>query len=146
MIVYLDTSAVLRHLLGQPGRLQDFGKWQAAYTSELMGVEARRVFDRMRLAGHLDDANLARAHRELARVEQAVGGILLTRAVLHRAALPMPTAVKTLDAIHLASAMLFREHREESLLFATHDTNQARAAWALGFEVQGTEDGKAERS
>lgn len=137
MIMYLDTSVVLGHLLGQPGRLRDFGKWEGAYASELMGVEARRVFDRLRLDGHLDDTNLARAHRELARVEQAVGGILLTRAVLHRAALPMPTVVKTLDAIHLASAMLFREHREEALVFATHDANQARAAWALGFEVEG---------
>jgi hypothetical protein len=45
----------------------------------------------------------------------------------------MATAVKTLDALHLASALLFRERREVSMIFATHDAQQATAARALGF-------------
>jgi hypothetical protein len=45
----------------------------------------------------------------------------------------MPTIVKTLDAIHLASAIVIRERRGIELLFATHDTQQAIAARALGF-------------
>jgi hypothetical protein len=49
----------------------------------------------------------------------------------------MPTAVKTLDAIHLASALLVRERRAPSLVFVTHDPQRARAARALGFECLG---------
>jgi hypothetical protein len=49
----------------------------------------------------------------------------------------MPTAVKTLDAIHLASALLLRERRTPALVFATHDPQQLRAARALGFEYLG---------
>ncbi len=49
----------------------------------------------------------------------------------------MPTVVKTLDAIHLASALLFREGRGEALVFATHDSQQATAAEALGFTCLG---------
>ncbi len=49
----------------------------------------------------------------------------------------MPTVVKTLDAIHLNSALLFQESREEKVVFATHDTRQAMGAKALGFEVIG---------
>ena len=49
----------------------------------------------------------------------------------------MPTDVKTLDAIHLASAQLFSERREIDLVFGTHDRSQATAARALGFEVVG---------
>jgi predicted nucleic acid-binding protein len=137
VIVYLDASVVLRTLLRQPKRLAAWGRWEAAYSSELLGVEARRVIDRLRLQAALDDHELADAHHDLTRIEHAIGTIPLTRPVLHRAALPMPAAVKTLDAIHLASALLFRERRTASLMFATHDPQQLRAARALGFECLG---------
>ena len=42
-----------------------------------------------------------------------------------------------LDALHLASALLWRERRAAELLFATHDPRQARAARALGFDCVG---------
>ena len=57
--------------------------------------------------------------------------------MLQRAALPMPTVVKTLDGIHLATALLLRERRNISLTFATHDDQQATAARALGFDFVG---------
>ena len=50
---------------------------------------------------------------------------------------PMPTVVKTLEAIHLASALLFEERHEVGLVFGTHDRSQATAARALGFDVVG---------
>ena len=137
MIVYLDASVVLRILLRQPKRLAAWGRWEAAYSSELLGVEARRVIDRLRVQAVLDDHELADVHHDLTRIERAIGAIPLTRPVLHRAALPMPTAVKTLDAIHLASALLLRERRIASLTFATHEPQQLRAARALGFECLG---------
>jgi len=137
MIVYQDASVVLRILLRQPKRLAAWGRWEAAYSSELLGIESRRVIDRLRVQAALNDHELADVHHDLTRIERAIGAIPLTRPVLHRAALPMPTAVKTLDAIHLASALLLREHRTTSLTFATHDPQQLRAARALGFECLG---------
>jgi predicted nucleic acid-binding protein len=53
--VYLDSSAVLRVLLRQAKPLAAWGRWHAAYSSELLGVEARRVIDRLRLQAALDD-------------------------------------------------------------------------------------------
>jgi hypothetical protein len=44
--------------------------------------------------------------------------------------------VRTLDTLHLASALMIRE-RYEALRFATHDRELATAAHALGFEVVG---------
>jgi hypothetical protein len=134
---YLDTSTVLRVVLRQRGRLSEWGRWDAAYSSEILGVEARRAIDRLRLEGALDDEGVARAHEDLARVEGAIGCIRLTRAVLRRASAPMPTVIKTLDAIHLASALLFRERQEVGIVFATHDTQQSVAARALGFRCLG---------
>ncbi len=137
MIVYLDTSIVLRALLGQGIRLKKWGEWQAAYSSELLGLEARRVIDRLRLELALDDRGVAQAQQTLLEIEKGIGYILLSRLVLDRASLPMPTVVKTLDAIHLNSALLFQERREEKCVFATHDRGQATGAKALGFEVIG---------
>ena len=137
MIVYLDTSIVLRVLLRQDDPLDTWGDWEEAYSSELMGVEARRVIDRMRLELSLDDRGVADAQEELMRIERCIGRIPANGMVLRRAALPMATAVRTLDAIHLASALLLSEQSATPPVFATHDGQQAIAARALGLECIG---------
>ncbi|MBI4600405.1 MAG: type II toxin-antitoxin system VapC family toxin [Planctomycetes bacterium] len=138
MTVYLDTSVVLRVLLRQKDPLALWGQWESAYSSELLALESRRVLDRLRLEGALVDDDLARAHEELARIEATLGFIPVTRPVLRRASLPMPTAIRSLDAIHLASALLFQESRGGQLVFATHDVQQGTAARALGFRCVGS--------
>ena len=85
MMVYVDTSVVLRRLLGQP-RALDWREWEHAYSSEILGLEARRVIDRLRLELALDDIGVADAHQELARIELHIGQVPLTRPVLRRAA------------------------------------------------------------
>jgi hypothetical protein len=62
--------------------------------------------------------------------------IVLDAAVLERAADPFPTAVGTLDALHLASALAARTIEPE-LVFATHDRELGLAAHASGFRVAG---------
>lgn len=49
----------------------------------------------------------------------------------------MPTATRTLDAIHLATALIPSERERADLVFARHDAQQALAARALGFECSG---------
>src|SRR2546427_561212 len=98
---------------------------------------ARLVPDRLRLEGALDDEQVGAFQAALAAIERTIDRVRLTRLVLGRAALPMATPVKTLDALHLASALLWRERRAAELLFATHDPQQARAARALGFDCVG---------
>lgn len=137
MICYLDTSVVLRVLLGQPGALGTWGEWREASASELLGVESRRAIDRLRLESSLDDEAVAELQENLKRVERAIGRIRLTRAVLKRASMPMATVVKTLDAIHLASALMLQERRHAPIIFATHDGSQRTAARALGFDCIG---------
>ena len=137
MTLYLDTSVVLRALLGDGDPLPEWGRWERVYSSELMGVEARRAIDRLRLERALDDEGLADAHEALAATERAIGLIRLTPRVLRRAGQPMRTTVKTLDAIHLACALLLADRIETELLFGTHDRSRAIAARALGFGVVG---------
>jgi len=137
VIVYLDTSVVLRVLLRQKGAIRSWDRWAEAWSSEILKVEARRVLDRLRLEAVLDDEASASAHETLSRIEQSIGFIGLTLPVLRRASAAMPTVVKTLDAIHLASALLFKERRGETVTFATHDSQQTTAARALGFPCAG---------
>jgi hypothetical protein len=49
---------------------------------------------------------------------------------------PAP-ALKTLDAIHLATASLWRENEDASIFLATHDKQFALAARMMGFPVLG---------
>ena len=133
MTVYLDTSVVLRPLLDQPQKLSSWGEWETAYSSELMGVECRRVIDRLRLESIFDDKEVAQAIERLILVEKTIKRIRLNKSIIHAASKTMPTIVKTLDAFHLTSAIAVRERRGIDLLFATHDTQQATAARALGF-------------
>ncbi len=138
MIVYLDTSTVLRILLAQPNPLAVWGRWDRAYSSEILGVEARRTLDRLRLESALDDDGVVQAHEELAKIEARVGRIPVTRPVLRRAAQPMATVVKTLDAIHIASALMLEERLGSGeVVFATHDVHQAAGARAMGFRCEG---------
>jgi len=133
MIVYLDSSVVLRPLLDQPGQLKAWGQWEAAYASEMLGVECRRAIDRLRLLALFDDKQVGDAMERLGRMERTIKRIRMTKSIILAASKTMPTIVKTLDAFHLVSAVAIRERRGIDLLFATHDGQQATAARALGF-------------
>jgi hypothetical protein len=133
VIVYLDSSVVLRPLLDQPRKLQSWGQWKIAYSSELLGIECRRAIDRLRLEGLYDDKQVAQSMEQLAKIEKTIKRIPLTRSIIQASSQTMPTIVKTLDAIHLVSAIAIRERSGVELVFATHDSQQATAARALGF-------------
>ena len=53
MIVYLDTSALLRLVLGEAGALAELTSAQSLVSSELLAVESLRTIDRLRLQGAL---------------------------------------------------------------------------------------------
>jgi hypothetical protein len=104
----------------------------------LIRVECRRFIDRMRLEYGWNDDDIANAGVQLRRMERVITKVRLSAAVMERAAAPMPTIVKTLDAMHIATASLVRERLQPDLIFVTHDQQQARAARALGFDCSET--------
>ena len=68
---------------------------------------------------------------------EALEVVELSSAVLRRASQPVPAPLGTLDAIHLATADLWRELRAKEPIMATHDKALALAARASGFRVLG---------
>ena len=136
MITYLDSSVILDRIVDAPGAAELWRSIEGAVTSVISETECLRTMDRFRLAGRMNDTSLIRARESLFRILESAEIIALGRGVLDRASLPMPIPVKTLDAVHLASATLYRE-TNGPLNVATNDRALARAARAMGFEVLG---------
>jgi predicted nucleic acid-binding protein len=131
---YVDSSVILRVLKGQKDAWKDWGRWEKAYCSTILRIECRRFIDRMRLEYGWTDDDVAAAGVQLRRLERVLTRVRLSGAIMDRAGLPMPTIVKTLDAIHIATASLVRERVQPTLVFVTHDHQQANAARALAFD------------
>lgn len=138
MIAYVDCSIVLRVVLGQEGKLREWNEIDLGVSSALVEVECLRTLDRFRLANGLSDREVASRRAAIFRILEEIEIVELTRTVLSHAAHPTPVALGTLDAIHLATAMLWRQHSGESMALATHDRNLALAAESMGFEVLGS--------
>jgi predicted nucleic acid-binding protein len=138
VIAYLDASVVLRLVLREPKPLAEWKKLTGAVASALTEVECLRTLDRLTRAGALSGDGLAERR---AAVYDLLGGtevVDIGRTILKRASEQFPTPLGTLDAIHLATAIAWRDFREQELLFATHDRLLGTAARAMGFRVSGT--------
>ena len=137
MIAYIDTSALLRIVLREPGALDDLRSFERLVSSELIAVESARTIDRLRLQASLSGEEAARRIRHVNEWLEAVDLVLLRPPVLSRASEPMPMALGTLDALHLATALICRDRMGPLPVLATHDTALGRAAQAFGFDVRG---------
>ena len=106
-------------------------------TSALTEVECLRTLDRRLRQGLLDPEELADRRGLVLRLLERMDRVDVSPAVLRRAADPFPTPLGTLDAIHLATAVLWREGRSETAVLVTHDGQLATAARATGFATAG---------
>jgi predicted nucleic acid-binding protein len=138
VIAYLDTSAFLRLVLGESGALGELLKCEALISSELLAVESLRTIDRLRLQGSLSIEEAASRRGVVSEWLEGIDLILLQRPILARASEPFPTPLGTLDSLHLATALLWRERMHRSPVLATHDRDLALAGRSFGLEVVGS--------
>lgn len=137
MSVYLDASVALRKLQREAGSLASWGRWERAYSSELLRVEVLRSIDRNRLKGALTDDDVAKLVAKAHAIFDAIELVELGPSVLSRASQPFLTPLGTLDALHLATALRLVESDAMELTFLTHDTELATAARSMNFTVEG---------
>ena len=133
----LDTSVVLRHILGEKNACPKLEKIEKLYASELMRIEALRAIDRLRIEHNWSHEEVGLRIRLLTAVSAAIEIIPLQPSILRRASEPFPTIVRTLDALHIATAILWKNQINKPLLFLTHDARQGHAATAVGLETKG---------
>ena len=100
-VVYLDSSALLKLIFEEPetAALADFlEQWPVRVSSALAEVEVTRI------AARVDDPAV---RREVRRVLRGVHLVRIDDDIVRRAAAIGPAALRSLDAIHLATAQLF---------------------------------------
>jgi predicted nucleic acid-binding protein len=125
-LIYLDTSVALAQLLSEdrvpPPELWD----ETLVSSRLIEYEIWiRIHSR----------RLTKSHGDLVRTMLGrLALIELAPPVLVRALEPFPTAVRTLDALHLASAEFLRA-QGQVIQLATYDGRMSAAAKSLGIPL-----------
>ena len=136
MNLYIDASVLLRLVLGERGALKEWRVGERLIASELIRLECLRTIDRFCLRDGLADDAVAERRASIIEALRSFELLPIDRLVIERAAGQFPTALGTLDAIHLASALVVREEVPD-LVLATHDQELALAAKAVGFRVVG---------
>jgi predicted nucleic acid-binding protein len=138
MIAYIDSSVLLRVALGQANALKQWSRVERGVSSALILTESLRTLDRVRLRTNPSDLEIARRRSTILSIIDSLELVEIDSVVLDRAAQPMPTELGTLDAIHLASALLWKDATGVDPIMATHDTALGLAAQAHGLKVLGT--------
>ena len=112
MIAYVDASVLLRVALGQRDSLPEWSSIERGVSSALVTVESLRTLDRLRPRVKLADSEVAARRAKILELIASLEVVDIDSVVLDRAAQPMPTELGTLDAIHLATALLWKEMSE----------------------------------
>ena len=134
MSIYVDTSALVKRYVDEPGRhavIEILAADPDWVTARHTFVEVHRA-----LAGAREHQDRRRATGAFVADWRRFHVVELDETTCERAAeLAVTLGVRSLDALHLAAA-----HRVggSSLPFFTYDLRQAQAARALGWTVLGT--------
>lgn len=136
MRVYVDSSVVLRYILNQDAGLSRIQPSDLAGSSDLLVIECHRVLQRERLEGNLDDAQYAESVALLQKVVDRLYIIELGEAVKRRAAGPFPTVIGSLDAMHLASVLLWADSQpSDEFVVLSYDQQLCRCARTMGVSL-----------
>lgn len=125
-MIYVDTSVVLAELLSEDRRPPEWLWNETLVSSRLIEYE---VWTRLHTRG------LAGTHGEAAgELTGRISLLEMQPPVLARAMEPFPIAVRTLDALHLASLEHLRS-RVSTVKLASYDRRMVAAARALGTPI-----------
>jgi uncharacterized protein len=126
-VIYLDSSALVKLAVTEP-ESAGLSRWLAErpnlirVSSSIVRVEVPRSIWRA------DPAALPEGYQVIQRIRE----ILLTGAVLSRAATVRPEALRPVDAIHLASALAIRK---DLTVFVAYDYRLLAAAKEAGLHT-----------
>jgi uncharacterized protein len=126
-LTYIESSAVVKLVAGEPGRdelRQALAAWPERASSLLTLVEARRALARDRPPEEFEPV--------LAQVTEPIDLIPISRAIVESASRLQPRLLRSLDAIHLASALSLGADLDA---LVTYDRRLAEAARGMGLRV-----------
>jgi uncharacterized protein len=135
LITYIDTSILLRLAFHEPNHLADWQRIERRATSRLTRVEALRTLDRRLAQGGLGTSEFADRRAFVLALLAGIDLVAVSHGILERAEQAFPTPLRTLEAIHLATALALAARGP--VRFATHDAELAIGARAVGLTVVG---------
>ena len=133
MNVYLDSTVVLRQMLGSGESWSGWGAWEKAYASMLLRTECCQAANRLKAQGKIDEVRRARLGSWIETVCSCVTLVPVTESILRRAGEPFPTDAGLLRGIHLATLLELQAAHGVTCALATDDAALLRAAECLGF-------------
>ena len=134
-MVYVDASALVKLIIAE-AESSELAAWmtdRVLVSSAIAGVEVRRAVGLARSAEPALASQVA-ARSLLANTEEVLGHVTLLTiedVVLERAAVVPPPTLRSVDALHLATALSLRS--PDGIL--TYDRRLAEAARAAGLTV-----------
>jgi predicted nucleic acid-binding protein len=126
-LVYLDSSALVKLVVAEPesmALIERLRNWPERVSSALALTELPRALARVS-AGTV-------AHRRAREVMGRIALVDVDRRILATAAAIEPNSLRTLDAIHLATALTMREDLE---VIVTYDRRLRAAAERVRIDV-----------
>lgn len=140
MPTYFDSSVVVSLFVDEPLSARAGALWLAdedRVSSSLLPIECinaqRRASSGGRVIAHGAASRLAALLEEVTLKQVDDDVVEIVRRT------PALTRCRSLDVVHLATALHFAERSDEPLVMATFDARMAEAAAAVGLKVSGRE-------
>lgn len=137
---YFDTSALIKRYVDEDGRRKvlQLLRRHDCVTSSLLSVEFRSALRRRVADGSLEEGRVSEILKRFAVDREFWALVEITREVLQTAEILVGKhPLRSLDAIHVASAQLFAARVTTSeLTFVSADARQTAAATSLGMHIK----------
>jgi predicted nucleic acid-binding protein len=135
MRIFLDSSALVKRYVVEEGteKVSDFcGRADEIVLSVLCVPEVLSACNRLKRSSRLNDSQYRKIKKELALDVDEATIIDMTSSIIENTIMCLETgSVKTLDAIHIASAL-----ESGCDLFLSADKNQCKVAKSLNLSVE----------
>lgn len=139
MILYLDTSAIVKLYSNEPGAAQvkkAVGKAEMIATCLISYTETRSALARKRRLGEIGERALEEHKREFEQDWEAMHHLPINEATVRRAGiLAEQHGLRAYDGIHLASVEALQLTVRSSATFACFDKALSEAALSLGLRL-----------
>jgi len=135
---YFDTSAYIKLFIKEAGsdKARKKARECRVLSSAIIAVESYSALARRRREGELPEDAFQKALKEIKEGIKSVEIIAVTDEVLKRAQdITLRSPARTMDALHISSALLFQESTDIELTFITSDKKQGGAAAQAGLRV-----------
>ena len=135
-VFYFDSSVILRFAIGHENAIHDFSPYTyKASTSAITIIECLRVLDRWRITKEISDKKLVDSRTICLQILNGLRIVSIDDSIVSLASQTFPIALKSLDAIHLATAIHLQNETKHGILLLTHDIKLQMAAIAMNIEA-----------